>query len=206
MKKILSTLLILALCFIFCIPAFATEQATEEPTQTEETTEATEEASIIDGLLAKFTDSSFWVSVVGVLSAIIASLSGVAVFVNKIKNVTDLVRQKADNETIIKALKDATSETQLEISKKLDETNEALKACTSREEELTTLIALLINNSNINPHAKAEIMARVSGLKEITGTVIEAVKEVEREVEKAKAEEIKPDTPALDNIIGIALS
>ena len=49
-------------------------------------------------------------------------------------------------------------------------------------------------------------MARVSGLKEITGTVIEAVKEVEREVEKAKAEEIKPDTPALDNIVGIALA
>lgn len=198
MKKILSTIFVLIFCFAFCVVAFATEQAPTEEIQTEET-------GLIDGILSKFTDSSFWISVVGTLTAIIASLSGVAVFVNKIKGVIDLVKQKADTETVIKALKESNAETTAVINKKLDETNAALKECTSREEELTTLIALLINNSNINPHAKAEIMARVSGLKKITGSVIEAVKEVETEVEKAKAEEIKPDTPALDNIVNIAL-
>lgn len=187
MKRTLCILFSLVFCFSLCLSVSAQEVATED-------------TGIIDSFLAKFTDSSFWVAIIGCLVAIVSVLSGVVVFVKKLKNVVELIKGRATKDEIINAIKQANAETQKEIENKLNETKEALSKCTDREEELTTLIALLIDYSNINPTAKAEIMARVSGFKQLTGSVVEIVKEVEAQVEKAKNEEIKPTTPALDKI------
>lgn len=186
MKRIVCIFFALVFCFCLCLSASAQE--------------VTKDVGVIDSFLAKFTDSSFWVAIVGCLVAVISVLSGVAVFVKKLKKIVELVKGRATKEEIVNAIKEANAETQAEIEKKLTETKEALNKCTTREEELTTLIALLIDYSNINPTAKAEIMARVSGLKELTGPVMDIVKEVEKEVEEAKNQEVKPDTPALDKI------
>lgn len=187
MKRTLCIFFSLVFCFCLCLSVSATEVTTED-------------TGIIDSFLAKFTDASFWVAIIGFLVAVVSVLSAVAVFFKKIKNVAELIKGRATKDEIINAVKEANTETQKEIEKKLNETKEALAKCTDREEELTTLIALLIDYSNINPTAKAEIMARVSGLKKLTGSVVDIVKEVEAQVEQAKNEEIKPETPALDKI------
>lgn len=187
MKRTLCIFFSLVFCFCLCLSVSATEVTTED-------------TGIIDSFLAKFTDASFWVAIIGFLVSVVSVLSAVAVFFKKIKNVAELIKGRATKDEIINAIKEANTETQKEIEKKLNETKEALAKCTDREEELTTLIALLIDYSNINPTAKAEIMARVSGLKKLTGSVVDIVKEVEAQVEQAKNEEIKPETPALDKI------
>lgn len=187
MKRTLCIFFSLVFCFCLCLSVSATEVTTED-------------TGIIDSFLAKFTDSSFWIAIIGFLVSVVSVLSAVAVFFKKIKNVAELIKGRATKDEIINAVKEANTETQKEIEKKLNETKEALAKCTDREEELTTLIALLIDYSNINPTAKAEIMARVSGLKKLTGSVVDIVKEVEAQVEQAKNEEIKPETPALDKI------
>ena len=194
MKKILFTVLTVFFCFCLCSVAFASE--VEIPQES-----ITEESSLVDSIMAKFTDSSFWVAIIGALTTVVAVIGSIATFIKKIKQVIELVKSKADSTTVANAIKEATEESTKAFAGKLDEVKAELQKCTDREEELTTLIALLINNSNINPHSKAEIMARVSGLKQLTGNVIQVVKEVEAEVEKAKAEEPKPEIQALEKVV-----
>ncbi len=203
MKKIITLIIALVFCISLATTIFA--QATEAPTHETTETAETEKTSLMDKALEKLTNSSFWVAIVGVLVAVIAFIAGLKKFINSLSPIIELIKSRADKETVTSAIDKSFKDTSAEISAKLAEATEAIKECKSREDELTTLIALLINNLNINQYAKTEILAKISGIKEYTGSAIEICRAVEAEVQKYKDAEEKIDTPNLDIITtGIA--
>ena len=201
MKKILARFLVLMLCAMLGVGVFATDPTTVPPpdTSVESATEiVVSDATNFDALLEGLTNSTFWTTMGTVLAAVIGML---AMFKKHFGNISTLISGKADAKEINKALKGATEELSKEFCERLNELEAKLADADNDEKKLMAMFTIFVANANINPNAKAEIMNYLTGIKDISGKIVDVVETANKIIEDANAAEVKASTPALDTII-----
>lgn len=184
-----------------------TPEATEPPAETEpEVTEPDAPVEDVDEWAEfkdKITDSATW-TMIG--TAVVTILTNAALIVSKFGKVTDLVRNKADNDTVKGELKDlektlkaAYNENHKEVAATLKRYEEALKNKEDNEQKLYAMFALFMTNVKISETAKEEILAILMGIKKYDGDPFEIVAQAQEAIENAKEE--APKTPTLDQML-----
>lgn len=152
---------------------------------------------------AKITDSATW-TMIG--TAIVTILTNAALIVSKFGKVTDLVRNKADNDTVKgelddlkKDLKKSYNENHKEVAAVMKRYEEALKNREDNEQKLYAMFALFMTHVKISETAKEEILAILMGIKKYDGDPFEIVAQAQEAIDNAKEE--APKTPTLDQML-----
>lgn len=209
MKRIIS--LIIAVIFVLTLGAFAvfaegepveganTEALGDSGTEGSAPTVDVQDESKFDKLLEGLTNSTFWTTMGTVLTAVIGMI---ALFKKHFGTITTLISGKADTKAINEALKSASAEISAEFSNKLTELETKLSEADDDEKKLMAMFTIFVSNANINPNAKAEIMQYLTGIKDISGKVVDVVDKANKIIADANAAEEKLPTPALDSITG----
>lgn len=161
--------------------------------------EATEvEASNFESMLEKVTNSTFWTTTGTVLAAVVGML---AMLKKHFGTISTLIAGKADTKAINEALKKATTEISSELIGRISELEAKLSEADNDEKKLMAMFTIFVSNANINSNAKAEIMKYLTGIKDISGRVVDVVETANKIITEANAAEEKLPTPALDTII-----
>ena len=197
MKKILARFLVLMLCAMLGVGVFATDPTTVPPPDSSVEIAVTD-GSTFEVFLEGLTSSTLWTTVGTVLAAVIGML---AMFKKHFGNISTLISGKADAKEINNALKEATEELSKEFCNRISELEAKLTDADNDEKKLMAMFAIFVANANINPNAKAEIMNYLTGIKDISGKVIDAVETANKIIADANAAEVKASTPALDLIV-----
>ena len=197
MKKILARFLVLMLCAMLGVGVFATDPTTVPPPDSSVEIAVTD-GSTFEVFLEGLTSSTLWTTVGTVLAAVIGML---AMFKKHFGNISTLISGKADAKEINNALKGATEELSKEFCNRISELEAKLTDADNDEKKLMAMFAIFVANANINPNAKAEIMNYLTGIKDISGKVIDAVETANKIIADANAAEVKASTPALDLIV-----
>lgn len=191
MKRIIS--LIIAVIFVMMLGSFAifAEGSTAPVIEVQDT-------SRFDEMLEGLTNSTFWTTMGTVLLSVIGML---AMFKKHFGNISTLISGKAETSEINKALKGATEEMSAEFRKKISELEAKLAEADNDEKKLMAMFTIFVSNANINPNAKAEIMKYLTGIKDISGKIVDVVETANKMIEDANAVEEKIPTPALNSIV-----
>ncbi len=202
MKRII--LLAVAAILVFALGSFAVfaEGEPSVDTNTEALGDSTvnvQDNSKFDKLLEGLTNSTFWTTMGTVLAAVVGML---AMFKKHFGNIATLISGKADSRVINEALKSASEEISKDFSNKISEFEAKLTEADNDEKKLMAMFTIFVSNANINPNAKAEIMSYLTGIKDISGKVIDVVEHANKIIAEANAVEDKLPTPALDAITG----
>lgn len=220
MKKIFVMIAALALAFCLPLAAFAAEgeevttpdteittESENEPSAPEATPEETpiedEEGRVseyIERLTAKLGDSSIWVNLCTIAAALLAAFVYVK---NKFGGLHQLLSGKADTAVITKKFDDKGDEI-VKIFKSSYETILArLEAAETNEKNMWAILTIFMTHAKISPAVKSEIFDRITGIKEMNGSIAEIVEEAEKAIEKAAEanKSLAPETPTLDSII-----
>jgi hypothetical protein len=207
MKKILSlTLVFLIIFMIGAIAVFADgELATDINSEAlgdsisagSTPTVEVQDNSKFDKMLEGITNSTFWTTMGTVLAAVVGML---AMFKKHFGNISTLISGKADTKAVNSALKDASAEISKDFCDKLDKLEAKLAEADNDEKKLMAMFTIFAANANINPNAKAEIMKYLTGIKDISGKVIDVVETANKIIAEANAAEEQLPTPALDAI------
>lgn len=161
--------------------------------------EATDvEASNFESMLEKVTNSTFWTTTGTVLAAVVGML---AMLKKHFGTISTLIAGKADTKAINEALKKATTEISSEFIGRISELEAKLSEADNDEKKLMAMFTIFVSNANINSNAKAEIMKYLTGIKDISGRVVDVVETANKIITEANAAEEKLPTPALDTII-----
>lgn len=197
MKRIFAVLFVILLSMMLGICVFASADESVLLPENATDTEKTSEASVIDEtkfdkLLEGLTNSTFWITTLLILAAIVAC---VATFRKKFGFIITLAK------TIISILKTVFPEQSAHVDLRLNEITNKVRESDENIKALTTLFTLFISNANINPNAKAEIMKYVTGIKDFSGNILDIVEESNRIIDEANDAEEKILTPTLDSII-----
>jgi hypothetical protein len=195
MKKLIAKFLILMLCAMLGVGVFATDPTTVPPP---DTSVAVTDSTNFDALLEGLTNSTFWTTTGTVLLSVIGML---AMFKKHFGNISTLISGKAETSEINKALKGATEEMSAEFCKKISELEAKLAEADNDEKKLMAMFTIFVSNANINPNAKAEIMKYLTGIKDISGKIVDVVETANKMIEDANAVEEKIPTPALNSIV-----
>lgn len=205
MKKIIALVITIIAILTFTCSVYAEEITETAPDINEQiTVTEEEEKGIIDTLM----NSTVWASIG---SYVAMALSVIIVIYKKFGGVSDLIKSKADNATVLSGVKSVVNDAFSEVQKQLAETKNKLAATEENEKKLATILSLYIMNAKINSNAKAEIMQYVNGIKDINGSISEICDTVAKAIEEADKAEEKIETPALDAVVsevssyGIAL-
>lgn len=195
MKKIIALVIaiIAILTFTYTVCAEETD-VNEQITVTEE-----QEKGIIDAII----NSTVW----GSLISYALMAGGIVVFVyKKFGSVIALVKSgKADTTTVLNGVKNAIDESFEKIQTELASTKVKLAETEENEKKLTAILCMYIaNDTRYNPTAKAEIMKYTSGIKGFAGTVEQICNEAQKAIEEAQKNEVKIETPVLDEIVSEA--
>ena len=158
-----------------------------------------QDESKFDKLLEGITNSTFWTTMGTVLAAVVGML---AMFKKHFGAITALISGKADTKAINEALKTASSEISAAFCNKLNELEAKLAEADDDEKKLMAMFTIFVSNANINPNAKAEIMKYLTGIKDISGKVVDVVEKANKIIAEANDAEEKISTPALDFITG----
>lgn len=179
------------------------EAETAPPAPDEFTTEETENG-YFDQILAVVSDGTLWAKISAIVLgcfAIVASLNkGLGSVKSALSVLEKFIQGKASKEETEEALNKATSELSAEYKASHKELSQKYDNLCERNEQLTAILSLVVLNLVKSPNARVHIMSLISGTKKIGGDVVKTVEAIEAEIEKADAEEPKPDTPALDAI------
>lgn len=161
--------------------------------------EATDvEASNFESMLEKVTNSTFWTTTGTVLAAVVGML---AMLKKHFGTISTLIAGKADTKAINEALKKATTEISSEFIGRISELEAKLSEADNDEKKLMAMFTIFVSNANINSNAKAEIMKYLTGIKDISGKIVDVVETANKIITEANAAEEKLPTPALDTII-----
>ena len=214
MKKIFVLLVALTLVFSFALSAFAvegeevttptTENATEgeiaPPTPTEKTEEDVTITNYIKNLTDVLGNSSIWTMIATVAAALIAVY---AFLRRKFGIVIDVLKGKADTAALNAKFEEKSAELKREFMKTYDATLARLDAAESNEKAMYAALAIFMTHAKIAPAVKAEIIDRITGIKEMSGTLTEIVAEAEKAITEALEADKKnaPETPVLDMLI-----
>lgn len=210
MKKVFLFILCL---IVFCMPVFAEETTVDnttvetsvEETTVEETTTETvidnpdkiEDEATVDNFIEKISTSTLWINVVAVAGSALAVIGMVS---KKFGTIIALVRSKADASTIKKELDTSLKETFGVFYNEFVSIKERLEQSESNEKALTTALSIFMVNAKISNSAKSEILKYMHGIKTVSGNVSEEIDKAIKIIEKAEAEEEKPDTSTLDKL------
>lgn len=210
MKKVFLFILCL---IVFCMPVFAeettvdnttVETSVEETTVEETTTETTidnpdkiEDEATVDNFIDKISTSTLWINVVAVAGSALAVIGMVS---KKFGTIIALVKSKADASTIKKELDTSLKETFEKFYNEFVSIKERLEQSESNEKALTTALSIFMVNAKISNSAKSEILKYMHGIKTVSGNVSEEIDKAIKIIEKAEAEEEKPDTSTLDKL------
>lgn len=195
MKKLIAKFLILMLCAMLGVGVFATDPTTVPPP---DTSVVVTDSTNFDALLEGLTNSTFWTTTGTVLLSVIGML---AMFKKHFGNISTLISGKAETSEINKALKGATKEMSEEFCKKISELEAKLAEADNDEKKLMAMFTIFVSNANINPNAKAEIMKYLTGIKDISGKIVDVVETANKMIKEANAVEEKIPTPALNSIV-----
>lgn len=210
MKKVFLFILCL---IVFCMPVFAEETTVDnttvetsvEETTVEETTTETaidnpdkiEDEATVDNFIEKISTSTLWINVVAVAGSALAVIGMVS---KKFGTIIALVKSKADASTIKKELDTSLKETFEKFYNEFVSIKERLEQSESNEKALTTALSIFMVNAKISNSAKSEILKYMHGIKTVSGNVSEEIDKAIKIIEKAEAEEEKPDTSTLDKL------
>ena len=209
MKRIIS--LVIAVTFVLTLGAFAvfaegepsadvnSEALGDSGAEVSAPTVDVQDESKFDKLLEGITNSTFWTTMGTVLAAVVGML---AMFKKHFGAITALISGKADTKSINEALKTASAEISEEFCNKLNALEAKLSEADDDEKKLMAMFTIFVSNANINPNAKAEIMKYLTGIKDISGKVVDVVEKANKIIADANAAEEKIPTPALDSITG----
>ena len=209
MKRIIS--LVIAVIFVLTLGAFAvfaegepsadtnSEALGNSGTEGSTPTVDVQDESKFDKLLEGLTTSTFWTTMGTVLAAVVGML---AMFKKHFGTITTLISNKADAKAINEALKSASAEISAEFCDKLNALEAKLTEADDDEKKLMAMFTIFVSNANINPNAKAEIMKYLTGIKDVSGKVVDVVEKANKIIADANAAEEKLPTPALDSITG----
>lgn len=219
MKKIFAILVALTLVFSLSLGVFATEGEElttpngeivtdgEISTPTDGTTEdATEDItaenaeSFVKNLIDKLGNSSIWVSIGTVAAAL---LGIVGILHNKFGALFSLLSGKADTATLTAEVKKSGAEISEAFAKQLAEVKDKLDDYQDNEKKMWAIITIFMTHAKISPAVKVEIMNRITGIKDMTGTLTEILEDAERSIAETEEAEkaLAPDTPALDSLV-----
>jgi hypothetical protein len=182
------------------------EENIEEPTEsknepTVDTPEGGESTTDKDysKWIDSLTNSALWVSIGSYAAAAIAILAYVK---KKFGTFADLIKGKADTETLTKALTSGVKDIKKEFSEEYEKINRELLQHQEKEKQMWAMLTIFMTHAKIPSAAKAEIMKCVTGLKDMTGELSEIIEEAEKAIERAEIDEkaMADKTPALDAI------
>ncbi len=156
------------------------------------------EKTNFDNMLEKVTNSTFWTTTGTVLAAVVGML---AMLKKHFGTITAMISGKADTRAINEALKTASTEISAEFTNRINELEKKLSEADDDEKKLMAMFTIFVSNANINPNAKAEIMKYLTGIKDISGKVIDVVETANRLITEANKAEEKIPTPTLDAIM-----
>lgn len=175
----------------------------EAPAPDESATEETENG-YFDQILAVVSDGTLWAKISAIVLgcfAIVAALNkGLGSVKNALSVLEKFIAGKASKEETEAALSKAKTELTAEYKATHEDLSVKYDELCSRNEQLTAILSLVVLHLVKSPNARVHIMSLISGTKEIGGDVVKTVEAIEAEIEKADAEEPKPETPALDAI------
>lgn len=195
MKKIIALVIAIIATLTFTYTVCAEEMdVNEQITVTEE-----QEQGIIDTLM----NSTVWGSIISYA----VTAGAIVIFVyKKFGSVIALVKSgKADTTAVLNSVKGAIDESFEKIQTELASTKTKLAETEENEKKLTAILCMYIaNDTRYNPTAKAEIMKYTSGIKSFAGTVEQICTEAQKAIEEAQKNEVKVETPALDEIVSEA--
>jgi hypothetical protein len=180
------------------------ETSVEETTVEETTTETAidnpdkiEDEATVDNFIDKISTSTLWINVVAIAGSALAVIGMVS---KKFGTIIALVKSKADASTIKKELDTSLKETFEKFYKEFVSIKDRLEQSESNEKVLTTALSIFMVNAKISNSAKSEILKYMHGIKTVSGTVSEEIENAIKIIEKAEAEEEKPDTTTLDKL------
>lgn len=227
MKKLLLsifTVIIFSFCLIFSVSATEGEAQetidsaveTETAVDTEiPSDEATDEAiepatpedntkEVVDYVINVLTSSSFWTALATVLAGVVTM---VILMVKSFSGIKALIKGKADAKTINSAITSGVTEignqftfTIAEIKDQMRVMEKELQLEKDNSKQLAVMLITYIMHTKIGTSAKAEIMKAFNGIKEYTGTAQDVVTQIENAIAIAEKEEVKEETPALDEV------
>lgn len=219
MKKIFAILVALMLVFSLSLGVFATEGEElttpdgeivtegEISAPTDDTTEdATEDItaenaeSFVKNLIDKLGNSSIWVSIGTVAAAL---LGIVGMLHNKFGALFSLLSGKADTATLTAEVKKSGEAISEAFAKQLAEVKDKLDDYQDNEKKMWAIITIFMTHAKISPAVKVEIMQRITGIKDMTGTLSEILEDAEKSIAETEEAEkaLAPDTPALDSLV-----
>ena len=222
-KKITFLFMGVLLALSMLLPCVAEEVEIVTEIATEVVTEALEEAPVVDApteetpvadaddewdtFKDKITDSATW-TMIG--AALVTILANVGMMKSKFEGIASLVKNKADETAVKRALKeledvlkDAYNVNHKEISSTLKRYEEALANTEANEQRLYAILTLFMTNCKISESAKAEILNILSNVKKYEGNISEFVAQAQEAIDEAikEKEGEQPPTPNLDKLL-----
>lgn len=175
---------------------------TESVSQEVQTDSSPDETNKIDALINGVTSSTFWVTTVSILISVGGAIALFKKSFDKILHILQsLVTGNKDLATfkhISDQLGDVVQDVKAEFSEKQKETNANISAMLDNYKLMLTCFTIFIESAKINPNAKSEIMKYLTGIKEVSGDVIETVSSALEAIKAADEVEPVIETPKTD--------
>lgn len=180
-----------------------------KPEESEPVSDAANESETPEKLYSEWidriTDSTLWINVGTVALSVIGIF---AMLKKRFGDIVSLIRGKADGETVTGAIKDSVSEIKTAFMSELQRVEYQLSEYEDNEKKMWAIITIFMTHAKISPSVKVEIMNRLTGIKDMSGSIEEIVECAEAAIAAAESESKAeaPATPALDSILKDAVS
>lgn len=203
MKKII--VLMLVFCAIFSLASISVF-AEDSATATEAVPAPDNGSEVLEAITNVVTDGALWAKIGVTLLAALSIIVAVSKNLNSVKTalttVIDFLKGNgATKEDTANALEKVKNDITKDYKSSHDELTQKYNELIEKTNTQTAIVALLSLQLVKSPNARVQLMSLIADAKKIGGTVEEVVTTIEAEIEKADAEEPKPETPALDSIV-----
>lgn len=203
MKKII--VLMLVFCAIFSLTSISV--FAEESAPVTEAVPAPDNGSeVLEAITNVVTDGALWAKIGVILLSALSIIVAVTKNLNSVKialsTVYDFLKGNgATKEDTANALEKVKTDLKKDYKVSYDDLSQKYNELIEKTNTQTAIVALLSLQLVKSPNARVQLMSIISDAKKIGGSIEEVVTTIEAEIEKADAEEPKPDTPALDKIV-----